>query len=107
MAVARDDLGRNGLRRKSKLGGDVLLDPRIDVGESAHRAGNGASRNAVPRAREALTVPSKLGIGLCEFQAEGYRFSVDAMAAPDGRCQLVLEGASLEDVEKRVDVVEQ
>jgi hypothetical protein len=41
VAVARDDLGRDRLDRRPSFG-DMLLDARIDVGEGADRAGDGA-----------------------------------------------------------------
>ena len=48
--VARDDLGRDRLDRQSELGGDMLLDARVDVGEGADRAGDGAGGDVVARA---------------------------------------------------------
>ncbi len=38
MPVARNDLGGDRLDRQPELGGDVFLDPRIDVGEGADGA---------------------------------------------------------------------
>ena len=62
-----------------------------------------SSRAATSRSR--LRV--ELGIGLGELEAEGRRLGVDAVAAADGRGQLVLERAALEHLEQRVEVVEQ
>ena len=56
---------------------------------------------------EARAVAVELGIGLGELEAEGHRLGMDAVAAADGRGELVLEGAALEHREQRVEVLEQ
>ena len=78
-----------------------------DVGEGADRAGDRAGGDVLARGGEAVAVAAELGIGLGELEPEGDRLGVDAVAAADGRRQLVLEGAALEHVEQRVDVGEQ
>src|SRR3546814_4567750 len=42
-----------------------------------------------------------------ELEAEGHRLGVDAVAAPDGRRVLVLEGPALQRLQQRVDVLDQ
>ena len=56
---------------------------------------------------EPLLGALELGIGLGELEAEGGRLGMDAVAAADGRRELVLEGAALERGEQRVEIVEQ
>ena len=55
MAVAGNDLGGNRLNRQPHLFGDMFFHARIDIGESADRAGNGAggdfARAVTSRAR--------------------------------------------------------
>ena len=50
VAVARDDLGRDRLDGKPHGLGDMRFDARIDLGEGADRAGNGAGRDFLARA---------------------------------------------------------
>ena len=52
VAVARDDLGRDRLDREAHRLGDMLFDARIDVGEGADRAGDGAGRDLLARGDE-------------------------------------------------------
>ena len=75
--------------------------------EGADRAGDGAGRDAVAGRDQALAVAGELGIGLRELEPEGRRLGMDAVAAADGRRQLVLERAALEHCEQRVDVRDQ
>ncbi len=74
----------------------MLLHPRVDVGEGPDRARNGAGRDLFARGFEALQVARELGMGLRELEAEGHRLGMDAVAAADGRGQLVLERPPLE-----------
>ena len=46
-------------------------------------------------------------MGFSQFQPERDRFRVDAVAAPDRRGQLVLDGAALERFEKRIEISEE
>ena len=54
VTVARNDLRRDRLDREAELLGDMLLDARIDIGESADGAGDGAGRDLLARGDEAL-----------------------------------------------------
>ena len=49
MAIARDHLRRNRLGFQVQFGRHIGFDPRVDVGESADRAGNRAGRNLLAR----------------------------------------------------------
>ena len=78
-----------------------------DVGEGADRAGDRAGRDVVARRDQPLAVAGEFGIGLRELEPEGRRLGVDAVAAADGRRQLVLERAALEHLEQRVEIRDQ
>ena len=104
MAVARDHLGRDRLGLQAQFRRDIRLDPRIDVGEGADRAGNRASRNLLARRDKPGAGAGELGMGDGELEAEGGRLGVDSVRAADRRRHLVLEGAALERREQRVDV---
>ena len=54
VAVARNDLGRDRLRLEAHFLGDMLFDARVDIGEGADRAGNGASGDFLARMRPAF-----------------------------------------------------
>ena len=54
VAVARDHLGRDRLGRQPHRFGDMLLDARIDIGEGADRAGDGAGRDLLARRDQPL-----------------------------------------------------
>ena len=90
-----------------ELLGDMLFDARVDIGEGADRAGDGAGRDLLARRDQARAAARELGIGLRQLDAEGGRLGVDAVAAADGERVLVLEGAPLQRGEQRVEVGEQ
>ena len=107
VAVARDDLGRDRLDREAHRLGDMRFDARIDLGEGADRAGDGAGRDLLAGRDQPRAGAGELGIGDRELEAEGGRLGMDAVGAADGRRHLVLEGAALERGEQRVDVGDQ
>ena len=107
VAVARDHLGRDRLDCESELLRDVFLDARVDVGEGADRARDGAGRDLAPRRDQPLAVARELGVEAGELEAEGHGLGVDAVAAPDAGRHLVLERAALEHGEQGVDIGEQ
>ena len=96
-----------GSTLEAQLLRDMRFDRRVDVGEGADRAGNGAGGDLVARRDQPAAVAGELGIGLGELEPEGDRLGMDAVAAADGRGQLVLEGAALQHFEQRVEVLEQ
>jgi hypothetical protein len=83
--IARDDLGGDRLGLQPELFGDIFLDLRVDIGEGADGAGDGAGRDLGARRDEPGAVAGKLGIGLGQLDAEGGRLGMDAVAAADGR----------------------
>ena len=107
VAVARNDLGRDRLGREAERLRDVGFDPRIDVGEGADGTRDRAGRDLLARVLQPLPGARELGVGLCQLQTEGDRLGMDAVAAADGWCHLVLEGARLERRQQAVDVGEQ
>ena len=96
-----------GSTRKPHRLGDVGFDARIDLGEGADRAGNGAGGDFLARGDEPLSGAREFGIGLRELEPERGRLGMDAVRAADGRRHLVFEGAALERGEQRVDVGDQ
>ena len=102
--VARDDLGRDRLRREAELfatysstRGSILA----KVPTAPEIAQVAISLRA---ASEALAVARELGLMPGELQPERRRLGVDAVAAPDGRRVFVLEGAPLQRASNRVEV---
>ena len=88
--IARDDLGRYRLERQAEPLRDVFFHSRIDVGERAHRPGNGTGGDFLARSFQTLTAALEFGIGLGEFQAKGRGFGMDAVAAAHANGVLVL-----------------
>ena len=74
----------------------MFFDLRIDIGEGADRSGDGAGGDFLACGDQPLAVALELGIGLGQFQAEGHRLAMDAVAAAAGRRELVLVGALLD-----------
>ena len=107
MAIARDDLGRHWFGFEAEPLRDIGLDPRIDVGERADRAGNLAGCDLLARGKKALAVAGELGIMPGQFQPESCRLGVDAVAASDRRGQFMFERAALERLEHSVEIGEQ
>src|SRR5215210_7051346 len=107
MAVPRNDLGRNRLHDKAHGLGDMRLDARVDIGERADGSGEGASRYFLPGRCHPLPGAGELRICIGELKTESGGFSVDAMAAPDAKRILVLEGAALESIQQFIEVAQQ
>ncbi len=85
----------------------MLLDARVDIGEGADGAGDCAGCHLRTGVDEAVTVAGHLGIEAGEGQAHGRRLGMDAMAAADAHCVLVLEGAGLQGCQHAVHVGDQ
>ncbi len=83
------------------------FDPRIDLGESADRAGDRAGRDLGARRDQALFGAGELGIGDGELEPERGRLGMDAVGAADGRREFVFAGAALERGDERIDVGDQ
>src|SRR5271168_2720893 len=96
MAVARDNLSRNRLGLEAELGGNMLFDTRVDLGEGADGAGNRAGRDLFAGRHQAGAVAVELGIEAGELEAEGHRLGMDAMTTTNAQGQLVFKGATLE-----------
>ncbi len=92
VAVARDHLGRDRLDLQAHLVGDVGFDARVDVGEGADRAGDGAGGDLEPGHGQPLLGALELGVVAGQLQAEGGRLGVDAVAAADGRRSACVPG---------------
>jgi hypothetical protein len=75
--------------------GDMFFDARVDVGEGADRAGDGAGGDFGSRGQQARAAAVEFGIGLGHLQAEGDRLGVDAVAAADADRVLVLQARRL------------
>src|SRR5690606_18626032 len=82
-------------------------DGRIDAGERADRAGDGAGGDLGPRRLEASPVALELDIVAEKLEAEGGRLGMDAVATADTRRRLVLEGTPFQHRKQPVDIVEQ
>ena len=105
VAVARDDLGRDRLGRQAQLRRRHSASTRGSTLAKVPTAPEmRAGRDLLARRDQPLAGAGELGIGVGELEAEGGRLGMDAVAAADGRRQLVLEGAALERGEQRVDV---
>ena len=92
---------------EAQLRRDMRFDPRVDIGEGADRARNRAGGDLGARRDEPGAVAGEFGIGLGELEPEGDRLGMDAVAAADGRRQLVLEGAALQHREQGVEIGDQ
>jgi hypothetical protein len=91
VAVARDDLRADRLGRQAELGADMGFDCRVDIGEGADGAGNGAGGDLFARGAEAGEVAVHLGIEAREGEAHGGGLGVDPVRAADAHRVLVLE----------------
>ena len=80
---------------------------RIDIGEGADGAGNGADGDLGPRGLQPAPRALELDIVAGQFQAEGGGLGVDAVAASDRGREPVLEGALLQRRQHQIDVLDQ
>ena len=107
MAVARNDLGRDRLDGEAHLLGHIGFDARVDAREGADRTGDGAGGDLGLRRDQAGTAARKFGIGGGELEAECQRLGVNAVRAPDGRGELVLEGTAFQCGEQGVEIADE
>ena len=82
----------------------MLLDTRVDIGESADRARNRAGGDLLAGGNEALLGAQKFGIGKGKLEAERDGLGVDAVAPADGQRVLVLESPAFELREKLIEI---
>ena len=85
VAVARDDLRRDGFGFEAQRLRDVFFDARVDLRERADGAGDGAGRDFFARGDQACAGAFELDIEARELDAERRGLGVDAVAAADGR----------------------
>ncbi len=107
VTVAGDNLGRDRLDLEAHLLGHVFFDARIDIGEGADRAGDGAGGNLPLGLDEAQLAALEFRIGLSELETEGRGLRMNAVGAADGRRHLVLESPALDGGEQFVHVAQQ
>ena len=104
MAIARHDLRGDRLGPKPELFGHVIFDARIDMGEGADRARDGAGSDLVPCREQRSLGAGELGIGVRELEPERGRLGMHAVAAADGQRVLVLERARFQRGKQRIDI---
>ena len=107
VAVAGNDLGRNGFGGQAQFFRDVLFDTRVNRRKSADRARNRASGNFFARQLQAVLVAFEFGVKAQHFQPERRRFCVNAVTAPDAKREFVFFGAFFQRRQQPVHVFEQ
>jgi len=80
------------------------LHTRVNIGECADSARNGAGGNFILGRHKAGAAAGKFGISLRQFQAESHRFGVNAVAAADGGGHFMLDRAALERGQQRIHI---
>ncbi len=96
VAVALDDLRRDGRRFQSQALADFLFEFRLEVGEGADGAGKLADAHSSAAASKRVDVALRLGVPVRQFEAEGDGFGVDAVGAADHGSVLEFPGATLQ-----------
>ncbi len=67
VAVARDDLSGDGFSGEAEFFGDIGFDARVDMGERADGAGNGAGGDFGAGGQQARLVAGEFGVVTGEF----------------------------------------
>ena len=80
---------------------------RVQVGEGADGARNGAGGDLGAGRNEPRPAARKLGVMACQFQPEGGWLGMDGVAAPDADRVLELHGAAFEGRQQAVHAGEQ
>ena len=104
VAVARHDLGGNRLDAEAELLRHIGFHLRIDMGEGADRAGDGAGGDLLAGLHQPFARAGELGVSHRELQAERGRLGMHAVASADGQRVLMLEGAGLQRGQQLVDI---
>ena len=96
VAIARDNLGRDRLRRETHRFRDMRLDRRVDAREGPDRPRYGAGRDLAADRLQPVCGAGELRIVAGELEPEAGWFGVDAVTPADAERPLVLERAALE-----------
>jgi hypothetical protein len=107
VAVALDDLVRDGIGRRDRGGGRRRLDVGPQVGERADRARQLSDAHVLARPLETRAVASHLLVPERELETERDRLGVDAVRAADHHRVAMLEGAPAQRRAQRVDARDQ
>src|SRR4029453_4019720 len=97
VAVALDDLRRDGRGLETKLAAPLGFDVGLDVGEVPDGARELADRDRRARAPQAFNIAAGFGVPDRDLEAEARRLGVDAVGAADRQGVLV---AAREDAER-------
>ena len=106
VAIALDDLRRDGRGLEPEPTADGGLDRRRQVGEGADRARDLADAPRFARAPHAHDVALQLGVPERQLQAEGHGLGVHAVRAADHRRLAMLFRARPDGVSERVQVLQ-
>jgi hypothetical protein len=85
----------------------MSLHGRVNVGEGAYRAGNGAGRNFCPRCNQSRLATIEFGKSLSHLEAKRRWLGVDAMAAANAYREFVLHGTAPKYGQKSIDIFDQ
>jgi len=107
VAVARDDLGRDGFRLEPQHLGDMRLDPGIDGGIGADRAGDGAGGDLGAGGQQPVAVALEGGPVAGQLQPECRGLGMDAVAAADGQRMGMFQRTLADRRDDRVQVLQQ
>ncbi len=83
------------------------LDRGIDIGKRADRTADRARGDLGAHCDQPLAAAHELRVRLRQLEPERHRLGMNAMAAADRRCVLVLLGAVLERGEQQVEIFDQ
>ncbi len=107
MAVALDDLGRDGGGIQSQPAADISLHLRIDKGEGPDGTRYLSRAHRFPGPNQALPVAGHLRIPERHFQAEGNGLRMNPVGTADHDGILVFIGLALQDLQKLLQVLDQ
>ena len=107
VAIAGNDLGREGLWLQAESFGDIFLDIWRQVGEGSDGSGNFAGGDFGAGGQQPLVVALEFGVEAGEFQAKGHWLGMDAVRAADHDRVLEFVGAAVENCQQNLDIVEQ
>ena len=94
VTVARDHLGGNGFGLQAHLARHPFLDEGVHIGEGADRTRYGAGGHFGPGRQQAGAVALEFRMERGEFQADGHRLGMDAVAAAHAGQVLGFKGAA-------------
>lgn len=106
VVIATDDLRGQRIVNQAQVLADVFLDERLDRAVGADGTGDGTEGNVLASVLKTIEIALELPRPRAKLHTEGHRLGMDAVGAAGAERIALLEGATLADLAKLLDVLD-